>query len=708
MSKISNIIKEAFKIIAPSWPLQNLISVNHLKGLEDLPFEEALMKAALSFELGELPEFMESVNRETIKWLQAFLDKGQATVVMPLRNLGLYKSWSKLVLHDTKIHRNKCDNLNLIKQLPENPEEAINLYLNLLKIDECEQKQFLTLLLTTLPGWSSYIKYLTEWADDKNNYPISQADYLAIRIVTAFLLYPEAKSLLILRNKNIEACKNQKTTFSKILENEKAYQIPLLKSISSQKLRKDSMVDAQFIFCIDVRSEPFRRALESSGNYKTYGFAGFFGIPIILNDKINNETFSSCPVLIKPQNQITKYFLYNKKDYLKELRTLYQALKYNFTTPFALVEIIGIFSGLYTALRSFLPSLQYKIKNFFKNDDTTFNIQNIDFNQQLVYAENILKIIGIGKFFAPIIVICGHGSYTENNPFANSLDCGACGGRSGEDNARIMSIILNDKKIRRALSKKDINIPEETIFIAAKHNTSTDEVTLYNSEKNPKVDKIKLSLEKARNFNSAFRLKYLDQCTIHSKNTSSQVEKRAADWAQVRPEWGLARNAAFIVGDIDITLIPNLEGRCFLHSYDYLQDPVGESLELILTAPMIVAQWINAQYLFSTMNNIAYGAGSKVTHNITGKIGIMQGNASDLMTGLPMQSVYLSYKQAYHLIQRLITVVVAPRELIMKIINKQEMLQKLFRNGWVQISCIEPESREIFLLSRELTWEKIS
>jgi len=71
----------------------------------------------------------------------------------------------------------------------------------------------------------------------------------------------------------------------------------------------------------------------------------------------------------------------------------------------------------------------------------------------------------------------------------------------------------------------------------------------------------------------------------------------------------------------------------------------------------VVAQWINAQYLFSTENNAIYGGGSKVTKNIVGKFGIMQGNASDLMTGLPLQSVHSSDKTSYHEPQRLMTVV---------------------------------------------------
>ena len=181
---------------------------------------------------------------------------------------------------------------------------------------------------------------------------------------------------------------------------------------------------------------------------------------------------------------------------------------------------------------------------------------------------------------------------------------------------------------------------------------------------------------------------------------------RSQDWSQVRPEWGLARNAAFIVGPRAWTKDMDLEGRCFLHSYDWEKDPSGSSLTTILTAPMVVAQWINSQYLFSTLDNVAYGGGSKITKNITGKIGVMQGNASDLMHGLPLQSVYTSDKEAYHQPVRLMTVIYAPREIIDPIISKQDILRKLFGNGWVTLACVEPETREAFILNRDFTWQK--
>ena len=120
---------------------------------------------------------------------------------------------------------------------------------------------------------------------------------------------------------------------------------------------------------------------------------------------------------------------------------------------------------------------------------------------------------------------------------------------------------------------------------------------------------------------------------------------------------------------------------------------------------MVVAQWINSQYLFSTVDNTAYGSGSKVTQNVTGKLGVMQGNASDLMHGLPLQSVYATDDEPYHEPLRLLTVVYAPRSMLDEIIREQHVLKKLFGNGWVTLACIDPAHNQPQILKRDLKWQ---
>jgi uncharacterized protein YbcC (UPF0753/DUF2309 family) len=711
-------IQKSWEVIAPYWPLKNMIAVNPLQGLEHLPIEESFILGAAYFEHEHLPQQVEKINRLTIKWMQAFFDNGQATITMPLRKEGLYSAWRKLIVFDDQLRERDLEKKKWLNLLPDFSEQAIALCLLRLGIKKEDRKKFMTLLLTTLPGWASYIKYCTKWNDTDHVKPVSQSDYLALRLIMTCLLWPEAKGLLEWHEQVLVKVSQQENPLTKAIQSEIKYRLPLLQQISSQVLPKHYIPKAQLIFCIDVRSEPFRRSLETVGDYETFGFAGFFGIAVQIENEITGESYASCPVLLKPKHSVKEspsckqdLCIKDKKGYAKlnVIKGFYQSLKYNFTTPFALVETLGAWSGVWMILQSFFPSLAHQLKTHIANairpiQQLAPNLDNISFADQCCYAENALKMIGLTKNFAPLIVLCGHGSTTYNNAFATALDCGACGGNHGASNARIMAVILNDNKVRAFLAEKNILIPKNTKFVAAEHNTTTDVVTFFNSERIEGLNQLQQDLETSRSMNNIWRCNNMG--VIDKKSSIHNTILRSIDWAQVRPEWGLARNASFIIAPRELTKNINLQGRSFLHSYDYTQDLTGDSLTTILTAPMVVAQWINAQYLFSTLNNVAYGAGSKITKNITGKFGIMQGNASDLMTGLPMQSVYESDTQSYHEIQRLMTVVFAPRSKLYKIIAEQEILQKLFGNGWVTLACIEPDNNKIYFLQRDLTWQE--
>jgi uncharacterized protein YbcC (UPF0753/DUF2309 family) len=716
---IPDIVMESFGKITPFWPLKNLIAVNPLHGLEDMPIEEALKLGMVYFQQADLQKSMEAVNRETIKWLQAYFDDGQATITMPFRKAGFYRAWRQLAVYDVKLHHYDKEKIEWLRRLPEIPEQIISECLLYLNIAKQYHKTFLTLMLTTLPGWASYIKYRTEWArlDVKHPHPITQADYLAMRLTMTALLWPEAKTLLEWHKVAEIKAEKKISVLAEIQKSENNYRLPLLKKLAKQPLKTTLTPEAQLIFCIDVRSEPFRKALEATGNYQTLGFAGFFGIPVQITNTITGNSYASCPVLLSPKHEIKEFPCTNeegecnRKGYerLTRFKRLYQSMKYTFGAPFALVEGLGFLSGAWMAFRTLAPSLAAKLRGaanqiIQKPMDLKYSIDAITFADQCAYAEVALRMMGLTHHFASLVIFCGHGSSTQNNAYASALDCGACGGQHGGSNARILAEILNRFEVRSYLTQNNINIPQTTRFIAAQHNTTTDEVKIYDNQQTVDIEKLKQNLEKARNANSLERLSYLKKITATSKATFNTT-LRSQDWAQVRPEWGLARNTAFIIAPRDITSSINLEGRCFLHSYDYASDHQGNLLTTILTAPMVVAQWINTQYFFSTLDNVAYGGGSKITKNITGKIGIMQGNASDLMTGLPLQSVYSSDTEPYHDLQRLMTVVYAPRRLLDAIVRSQPILKKLFGNGWVQLACIEPDSRKTYLLNRDFTWQ---
>jgi hypothetical protein len=723
-STLEQAISRSWTKIAPFWPLKNLIAVNPLAGFEDLPFETGLEQAAAYFQQANLPPGMQQVNRESIKWLQAYFDQGQSTIRMPLRTLGFLKSTLSLFRFDQQLHKNHKAQLEWLQQLPQKPIAVLDEALDYLAIDPQDREEFLTLLLTTLPGWAAHIKYRTNWADHQDAqdpHPVSQTEYLAFRLVLTCLLWPEAKELLRWHAHALEKtdCSDLYTT---IFRKESAYQNALLHQLrKNQPQQKKKPANAQLVFCIDVRSEPFRRALEAQGNYETYGFAGFFGVPVSIENPATAVSYASCPVLLKPACSVQEKPTGSPASYLKGqenvqgIKKLYQSLKYTFTTPFSLVETLGLASGLWMSLRTFSPKgasiLQASVQKLLAPESEVRPvIDSIPLEQQVQFSGGALKMMGLTENFAPLVVFCGHGSETVNNAYSTALDCGACGGRHGAPNARLLASMLNKEAVRNELRKQAIEIPNGTVFIAAAHITTTDEVKLFHEQLSDEAAHqlriLQNDLEIAGNLNRQWRMAEMDT-TVTGEQAIKQAGLRAKDWAQVRPEWGLARNAAFIAGPRWLTNKINLDGRAFLHSYEWEKDSDGSSLTTILTAPMVVAQWINAQYLFSTVDNVAFGGGSKVTKNITGKIGIMQGNASDLMHGLPLQSVYRSDTEPYHQPMRLTTIVYAPTSRIDRIIREQPILQKLFGNAWVHLICFDPQHEAYYHLNEDLTWTSI-
>lgn len=716
---VADLVGRSWAAIAPFWPLENLIAVNPLRGLEDRPIEDALRQAEAWFEQPDLPVEMTAVNRGCIKWLQAFFDEGQATIAMPMRDRGLFAAWKALAVHDPELVGRDADQTTWLAGLPDDPLAAIAIALERLSVAAEERETFLTLLLVSLPGWAAFVQYRTGWTGHHPapRHPVTKADFLAMRIVAFCLWGARPATLLQWHAHALQAANDPSARIDAMEGLEVPFRQSLLETLQEQALAAPGVPEAQLVFCIDVRSEPFRRALEQLGRYETFGFAGFFGVPVAIEDKVTGESYASCPVLLHPAHRVVEgpcgsahaeAEVARGTERLATLKKLYQSVKYTFTTPFMLVETLGLASGAWMGLRNLSPLLatatQRRAVNAIRPDVARApSIETIPFAEQCAYAEGALRAMGLTTNFAPLIVLCGHGSTTQNNAYASALDCGACGGRHGAPNARILATILNDPVVRGALAERGIFIPNGTVAIAAEHDTTTDRVELYAGQYHPGLDALRRDLEEAGRRNSAWRSARMDGA-VDAETAARSTLIRSQDWAQVRPEWGLARNAAFLVAPRSLSASVDLEGRCFLHSYDHAQDPDGAALEVILTAPMVVAQWINSQYLFSTLDNVAYGGGSKITKNVTGKIGIMQGNASDLMTGLPLQSVFADDDTPYHAPQRLQTIVYAPRVSIDRIIAKHAILRTLFGNGWVGLSCIEPDTRRSFVLQRDLSW----
>lgn len=644
------------------------------------------------------------LDRLMVKWLSAFMDEGLAEWEMPYKSLGFYKAWRMLAPYD--------DHLGSIKpsDIPKNYNEILISVLS--GFSEEEIQDICIYHLAALPGWTGYIKHrkanLPFW---QHKYPIDLEQYLAVRLWTAKHL-----GMDVLVDASVTGTNNEilELQYLWLKAWERSWQLELVGMLWDTPRKnglggkQDKVPDAQMVFCIDTRSELIRRHIESTGPYETFGYAGFFGIAMDYVNTRENVVRKSCPPIVdssykvlevaQDKNQHAKKNEDRKIELAQFWNYFLKRMKNMLPSTFGFVEGAGFFYGLDLVARTIAPITARRMANWNKVTHETVcepELQSADPHKKISIAEQA-GIVKSGfdlmgwKNFAPIVIFVGHGSQSTNNPFASSLDCGACAASPGRHNARMLAKMANDGQVRRFLSSEfGVHIPSSTIFIGAEHNTTTDEIELFDANVPQShqglLSVIKLNLKKAGNLAVQERLG-------RGQNSAVQAQINANNWGETRPEWGLARNASFVIAPRKATMHHNLNGRCFLHSYDWETDREGKALETIMQGPMVVTQWINSHYYFSTVDNENFGAGTKTTHNLTGQFGVVQGNGGDLKTGLPWESLYTSENEPYHAPLRLTVVIQAPTERVNTVLSRNENLRSLVENEWIHLIIMDPES----------------
>jgi uncharacterized protein YbcC (UPF0753/DUF2309 family) len=690
---------------------------------------------------------------EISRWCAAYFDEGQSVWRLPSRGSSLYAAWRVSMRHDRNPQMMGIRDFRAsVASLPDDPMVAIAAVIAELGIPERAVEDYLHRALLDIGGWAGYARYRVWNAALHDQHDDTLIQLLAVRVVWGYALFRERKDEAF-RTAWQQAMESAATlpqdeqlggdpelAIDLILQHayEHAFQRRLLAQLatasSDHQIAPSKRKVLQAAFCIDVRSEVFRRALETTcPDAETVGFAGFFGFPIEYVPIGRVHGGAQCPVLLKPSvvvceavarvSEQEEQEILNSRLLHRRAAKAWKSFKLSAVSSFTYVETVGLLFasklvgdtlGLTrTVADPAVDGLDRRVAERvgprIESRTVAGRQTGFDGAQRVAMAEAVLRAMSMTKDFARVVMLTGHGSTTVNNPHASGLDCGACGGHSGEANARVAAAILNDPDVRLGLLPRGIDIPDDAWFLGCLHDTTTDEIRIFDAAGAPSshvqdIDRLRGWLDQASHLSRMDRAALLGVSSDASAD--ARIKARSRDWSQVRPEWGLAGNAAFIAAPREHTASIDFEGRAFLHTYDWRADDGFGVLELIMTAPMVVASWINLQYYGSTVNNRAFGAGNKVLHNVVGTIGVLEGNSGDLKVGLPLQSVH-DGARFVHEPMRLNVFIAAPIGAINNVIAKHASVRELVDNHWLHLFVIDDAGAASHRYKGGLAWERL-
>jgi len=493
--------------------------------------------------------------------------------------------------------------------------------------------------------------------------------------------------------------------------------------------RIPSPPEFQAVFCIDEREESLRRHLEEiEPSVETFGYAGFFGVAMEYQGLDDIHPRPLCPVAVPPRHGIVERALEPRHEsQYRSARRRQGTIRHAFgigskslARGGILTAATGLISVVPLVARCLFPTMAERwarrlhrgtlhgpatrlvIEHNPSAPDvaTEHGLPGYTVDEMTTVVRSAMQTVGLGNGCSPIVLIVGHGSSSLNNPHEAAHDCGATGGGRGGPNARAFAAMANHPEVRRALQRDGIAIPQDTWFVGAYHNTCDDSVTYYDEDLVPDAGRKRLAaaqtaMERACSLNAHERCRRFGATrrTVDADGATARVAERSVDLAQPRPEYGHATNAVCIVGRRSRTRGLYLDRRSFLVSYDPMNDPDGVVLSNLLLAVGPVGAGINLEYYFSFVDPTGYGCGTKLPHNISGLIGVMDGHASDLRTGLPWQMVEI------HEPVRLLLVVEAEPLTLERVLRSQPALNRLVKNEWIQLVSWSPRSFAMHLFT---------
>jgi uncharacterized protein YbcC (UPF0753/DUF2309 family) len=656
----------------------------------------------------------------------SYFDDGQAQVSAP-REGGVYARWRRQARSDRSptVFMQLRGYRPTVSALPETANEMIARGCIDLGVPVEQREHYLSALLLDVNGWASWCAYLRWIARLAGGDDDHIRELLAIRLAWEWILFGSSDEAIraewhfaMTSWSAIDRAAQLARSEDWILQ--RAAEIALLSELRPQLpagfgATRPATPTLQAAFCLDVRSEVFRRALEAQGDgIQTIGAAGFFGVPIEYAPLGADDARPQLPGLLAPTYRVTDTDVPATFEASRRARLhaagAWKVFKSGSLSSFSFVDAMGpifardLLRDSFALGKTRLGHHEHAGLNELENESRMPRITSrvdgapLSPDELCQVAERFLRTIGLTKGFAPVVLLVGHGGETRNNAYAAGLDCGACCGQPGDVNARAAAALLNSAEVRAGLVSRGIDVPATTLFIGALHNTTTDDITLFDTDISHKADltEARGALARASVVARRERAPRLGLGDLPDAKLHAAVLKRARNWAEVRPEWGLTGNAVFILAPRERSRHINLKGRAFLHDYRFEDDKDLAILEAIMAGPVAVGHWINFQYYASTVDPARYGSGNKVLQNIVGgHLGVFEGNGGDLRIGLSLQSLH-DGERWVHPPLRLAVFIEASRAAIDGVLAKLPKVRELVDNEWLHMYQLEAADSAVF------------